>query len=170
MELFVKMALQAWDVQIKRTEKLINSLSDEQLLQEVAPGRNRGIYLLGHLIAVHDAMLPLFSLGEKLYPELEEPFIKNPDSAGFKMPAIKDLRERWTAIHSKLSEAFNAMTAEQWLQRHTAMTDEDLQREPHRNKLSVLMSRTCCLPPGSANVYPPRLKTKRHKKSLTYLM
>jgi hypothetical protein len=87
-------------------------------------------------------MLPLFSLGEKLYPELEEPFIKNPDSAGFKMPAIKDLRERWTAIHSKLSEAFNAMTAEQWLQRHTAMTDEDLQREPHRNKLSVLMSRT----------------------------
>ncbi|SEW16779.1 DinB superfamily protein [Chitinophaga sp. YR573] len=142
MELFVKMALQAWDVQIKRTEKLISSLSDEQLLQEVAPGRNRGIYLLGHLIAVHDAMLPLFGLGEKLYSELEEPFIKNPDNAGFTMPAIKDLRERWTTIHNKLSEAFNAMTAEQWLQRHNAMTDEDLQREPHRNKLSVLMNRT----------------------------
>ncbi|GAA3949718.1 hypothetical protein GCM10022209_53480 [Chitinophaga oryziterrae] len=142
MELFVKMALQAWDVQIKRTEKLINSLSDEQLLQEVAPGRNRGIYLLGHLIAVHDAMLPLFSLGEKLYPELEEPFIKNPDNVDLVVTSVKDLRERWTTIHSKLSEAFNAMSAEQWFQRHNTMTDEDLQREPHRNKLSVLMNRT----------------------------
>jgi len=142
MELFVKMALQAWDAQIKRTEKLINSLSDEQLLQEVAPGRNRGIYLLGHLIAVHDAMLPLLGLEEKLYPELEEPFIKNPDNVDVVVTSIKDLRERWTIIHGKLSEAFNAMSAEQWLQRHNAMTDEDLQREPHRNKLSVLMSRT----------------------------
>jgi len=142
MELFVKMALQAWDAQIKRTEKLINSLSDEQLLQEVAPGRNRGIYLLGHLIAAHDGMLPLLGLGEKRYPELEEPFLKNPDNADVAVTSVKDLRERWIAIHSKLAEAFNAMSAEQWLQRHTAMTDEDFQREPHRNKLSVLMSRT----------------------------
>jgi hypothetical protein len=87
-------------------------------------------------------MLPLFSLGEKLYPELEEPFIKNPDNTDIVVTSIKGLHERWTTIHSKLSEAFNAMTAEQWLQRHNAMTDEDLQREPHRNKLSVLMSRT----------------------------
>jgi hypothetical protein len=142
MDIFVKMSLQAWDVQIKRTEKLISGLSDEQLLQEVAPGRNRGIYLLGHLVAVHDAMLPLFFLGERLYPDMDEAFIKNPDNAGFKMPAITDLRERWVTIHQLLSEKFSALTKEEWLQRHNAMTEEDLVKEPHRNKLSVLMNRT----------------------------
>jgi hypothetical protein len=141
-ELLIKMCLNAWDLQVKRTEKVINDLTDEELLQEVAPGRNRGIYLLGHLIAVHDAMLPLFGLGEKLYPELEEPFIKNPDMRGIKMPSIRELREYWPVIHGRLSAAFSALTPEQWLQRHTAMTDEDLAKEPTRNKLSVLMART----------------------------
>ncbi|SFE33167.1 DinB superfamily protein [Chitinophaga sp. CF118] len=142
MEVVIKTVLLAWDAQIKRAEKLFNGLSDEQLLQEVAPGKNSGVYLLGHLIAVHDAMLPLLGLGEKLYPELEEPFIKTPDKSGLTIPVVKELREYWTAIHSKLSAQFNALTPEQWLQRHNAMTDEDLVREPHRNKLSVLMSRT----------------------------
>ena len=141
-QLLVRMSLQAWEVQIKRTEKLFDGLTDEQLLQEVAPGRNRGVYLLGHLIAVHDAMLPLLGLGEKLYPELEEIFIRNPDTRGIKMPAIAELREYWTALHHNLSVHFNAMIPEQWLQRHNAMTDEDLVKDPGRNKLSVLMNRT----------------------------
>ena len=82
-ELFVKMALDAWNIQIDRTNKLFNALSDDQLSQEVAPGRNSGIYLLGHLTAVHDALFPLLGLGEKLYPELDEIFIKNPDKSAF---------------------------------------------------------------------------------------
>ena len=141
-QLLIRMSLQAWDVQIKRAEKSFNSLTDEQLLQEVALGKNRGVYLLGHLIAVHDAMLPLFGLGEKLYPELEEVFIRNPDTRGIKMPAIAELREYWIAIHHNLSAHFNAMTPEQWLQRHNSMTDEDLVKDPARNKLSVFMNRT----------------------------
>ncbi|HWZ04565.1 MAG TPA: hypothetical protein VNX40_13200 [Mucilaginibacter sp.] len=48
-EIFVKMALDAWHGQLKSTDSLLNKLSDEQLMQEVSPGRNRGIYLLGHL-------------------------------------------------------------------------------------------------------------------------
>jgi hypothetical protein len=34
------------------------------------------------------------------------------------------------------------MTAEQWLEKHTSVSDEDFAKEPHRNKLSVLISRT----------------------------
>lgn len=141
-QLLIRISLNSWEAQIKRVEKLFNSLTDEQLLQEVAPGRNRGVYLLGHLIAVHDAMLPLLGLGEKLYPELEEIFIKNPDTRGVKMPAIAELREYWVALHHSLSAHINAMTPEQWLQRHNAMTDEDLAKDPTRNKLSVFMNRT----------------------------
>lgn len=141
-QLLIRMSVQAWDAQIKRAEKIFNGLTDEQLLQEVAPGKNRGVYLLGHLIAVHDAMQPLLGLGERLYPELEEIFIRNPDIRGVKMPSIPELREYWVALHHVLSAHFNAMTAEDWLKRHNAMTDEDLIKDPGRNKLSVFMART----------------------------
>ena len=57
------MALDGWNSQIKRTNQLFDSLTDEQLANEVAPNRNTGVYLLGHLAAVHDGMLALLGLG-----------------------------------------------------------------------------------------------------------
>ena len=47
--------------------------------KQIAPNRNRGSYLLGHLIAVHDDMLILLDMGGKLFPDLERPFIKLAD-------------------------------------------------------------------------------------------
>lgn len=62
-QLFTQLALQAWNMQVKRTEQLITSLTDEDLLREIAPGKNRGIYVIGHLIAIHDAMNNILGLG-----------------------------------------------------------------------------------------------------------
>ena len=62
--LFVKMALDAWNSELKYTNALLDQLSDAQLMREVSPGRNRGIYLLGHLTAVHDQVLPLLRFRE----------------------------------------------------------------------------------------------------------
>jgi hypothetical protein len=141
-QLMIKMTLDAWNVYISRTDKLFNELTDEQLANEVAPGRNTGIYLLGHLAAVHDAMLPLFGLGEKLYPELEDIFIKNPDKSGLQKPITKELRKYWLEVNTKLSDRFNQFTADEWFQKHTAVSAEDFAKEPHRNKLNVLINRT----------------------------
>jgi hypothetical protein len=141
-QLLVRMALQAWELQLKRAEKIFNGLTDEQLLQEVAPGRNRGAYLLGHLVAVHDAMFPLLGLGDVLYPSLRQTFIAEADTKQALVPSVPELRGYWTIVNNKLAEQFNAMAPEQWLQRHTAMSDEDWERDPLRNKMSVLMSRT----------------------------
>ena len=141
-ELFVKMALDAWNIQIDRTNKLFNSLSDEQLGQEVAPGRNSGIYLLGHLTAVHDALFPLLGLGEKFYPQLDEIFIKNPDKSGIQKPETKQLRNYWNDVNEKLGKHFNNFSIEEWLQRHTAISEADFAKEPHRNRLNVLLNRT----------------------------
>ena len=117
-QLFIKMALDPWNTQVARADKLFNTLSDEQLQEEVATGRNTGVYLLGHLIAVHDALFPLLGLGEKLYPQLEETFIKSPDKSGFEKPIIKDLKHYWSEVHNKLSQHFNQMTPEEWFQKH----------------------------------------------------
>ena len=67
-EIFVKMALDGWQGQLKATDATLDKLSDDELMNEVSPGRNRGIYLLGHLAAVHDMMLPLLRFGEARYP------------------------------------------------------------------------------------------------------
>ena len=39
---FIKMALSAWDTYNERVNKLINSLSDEKIIDETAPVRNSG--------------------------------------------------------------------------------------------------------------------------------
>ena len=53
---------------------------------------NRIIYLLGHLTAVHDAMIPLLRVGERLYPELADVFIKKPDRAVADHPPLRTSR------------------------------------------------------------------------------
>jgi hypothetical protein len=141
-QLIIKMALDSWNTYITRTDKLFNDLSDEQLQEEVATGRNSGIYLLGHLTAVHDALFPLLGLGEKLYPQLEDIFIKNPDKSGIGKPATKDVRNCWSEVNNKLFQHFNQFTADEWFQKHTSVNDEDFEKEPHRNKLNVVLNRT----------------------------
>jgi len=140
--LFVKMALDAWNTQSNRTDKLIQSLSDQTLTDETALDRNTGTYLLGHLTAVHDAMIPLLGLGEKLYPQLETIFLKNPDKSGLEKPAIGDLRLYWNTVQVTLVNYFNQLTAEDWFKKHATISHEDFLKEPHRNKLSVLINRT----------------------------
>ena len=41
----VALALKAWNTQIDRADKLFGALSSEEVLREIAPGRNRVLYL-----------------------------------------------------------------------------------------------------------------------------
>lgn len=141
-EIFVKMALVAWNMQISRTTKFFDSLSDEELLNQVAPGRNRIIYLLGHLVAVNDNIIALFGIGKRSYAHLDEAYITNPDSAMPDSPDPSVLRNYWKISNEELTAYFNQMSADEWFSKHTAMTDEDFVKEPTRNKLSVLLNRT----------------------------
>jgi hypothetical protein len=141
-QLFVKMALDAWNTYIKRSSDLFNSLTDEQIAQETSPGRNTGAYLLGHLTAVHDRMIEHFFLGERLHPELDEVYLNNPDKSGLAMPAIGTLREYWATVNETLANYFNNMQAGDWFERHNSVSPEDFATQPHRNKLNLLMNRT----------------------------
>jgi len=141
-ELIIKQVVEGWYAQLTAIDKLLNSLSDEQLMKEIAPGKNRGVYLLGHLVAVHDRMLPLLGLGEQLYPVLHPMFIRTPDRAVENIPSIKELRADWIEVNEQLNRHFATMNASQWLQKHESVSEEDFVKEPHRNKLNVLISRT----------------------------
>lgn len=141
-QVIVKMVLDRWYGSIKNWDSMLDSLTDEALQKEIAPGRNRGIYLLGHLIAVHDDMLILLDMGEKLYPELHEPFIKAADKATSQIPTAAELRNYWADQCKVLQQKFDSLTPEQWFEKHTAVSAEDFANEPHRNKLNIIITRT----------------------------
>ena len=141
-ELVINMLVSAWEAQNKRFAAFLDTVTDAELAGETSPGRNTGNYLLGHLTAVNDGMLPLLDLGAKLYPELEEPFLASPDKSGKTMPSTAELREKWHNVTALLHEHFKKMSADEWFGRHTSVSEEDFAKEPHRNKLNILISRT----------------------------
>ncbi|MDB4902975.1 MAG: hypothetical protein JWQ63_2256 [Mucilaginibacter sp.] len=141
-EQVIKQVINAWISQNKAVTTFFNKYEDDIYLQEVAPGRNRAIYILGHLISASDGMLPLFGIGERLFPQLEELFSKNPDKFFAEIPFLEDLKENWETINIALTAHFNKMHPDEWLGRHTKVSEEDFAIDPMRNKLNVLISRT----------------------------
>ena len=141
-ETTLKMIFDRWHAQVKSFDTALNALTDEQLQKEIAPGRNRGTYLLGHLIAVHDDMIVLLDMGDKLYPELNELFIKSPDKTVSDIPSAAALRASWSKQTEVLTQKFNSLQPEEWFQKHTAVSAEDFAKEPHRNKLNIIITRT----------------------------
>jgi hypothetical protein len=141
-QVMIKMVLDIWHSKIKESDTLFDKLSDEQLQKQVVPGRNSGIYLLGHLVAVHDRLLPLLGLGERLYPQLDESFIDNPDGAKSSPATISELRQYWKNINTTLAGHFSKLEPDQWFQKHNSVSAADFEKEPHRNKLNVIINRT----------------------------
>lgn len=140
-QLIVKMVLDAWHSRIKEADSIFDSLTDEQLRHEVAPGRNTGIYLLGHLTATHDLMLPVLDFGQPIYPQLKDGFYDNPDSKAY-LVTSHELRQYWKNVNSVLAENFTGLSADEWFLKHTSVSAEAFVKEPHRNKLNIIISRT----------------------------
>lgn len=141
-ELFIASAIHSWKQNVERAGKVFSALTDQQLQTEVAPGRNRLVYLWGHLTAVHDAMLPLLGLGNRLHPELDATFVKAPDKAVDGLAAPGQIQHCWDEVNSQLLAGFEKFTTSDWAGKHTTVSDEDFAANPLRNRLSVLLSRT----------------------------
>ncbi len=141
-QLMIKMILDRWNSLLKICDTNLDSISDEQLLKEIAPGKNRGVYILGHLIAIHEAMLHLLDLGEPGHPELFKTFVTSPDKSFESIPSASELRALWQSQVESLTPKLESLTADEWFEKHNSVSAEDFEKEPHRNKLNVLLTRT----------------------------
>ena len=115
-EILSRTVLNSWKLVIDRFSQAIAPLSDEQLERPVAV--------------------------ERLHPELDEAYITRPDRALPDPVSGADLKRAWSEVNSKLTSAFETYSPEKWLQKHTAVSDEDFAKDPTRNRLAVVMSRT----------------------------
>ena len=139
---YVALGLKVWKAQIERADKLFGGLSFEEVLREIAPGRNRLLYVWGHLTATHDAMLPLVGIGERLHPEFDMAFISNPDKFQAGIPSHEQVRQAWKTVNQELWKGYEKMSWSDWLQRHTAVSEEDFAKDASRNRFAILLSRT----------------------------
>lgn len=141
-DLFARTAVHSWKMSLDRLDAMFAAVSDADLQREIAPGRNRLFYLMGHLTVVHDRMLPLLGFGARRYEHLDQDFLINPDKAGPDRISAAALRAAWAGVNAALTAAIEARPAGDWLLRHEAISAEDFANEPLRNRLAVLLSRT----------------------------
>ena len=140
--LFVSMVLNAWDTYAKRVTDFLDKVSDQGLLTQVAPDRNRVYYLIGHLTVVNDRMLPLLGIGDTHYGEQEAMFLTNPDNKELIGPTPEVLRQNWKDSLDRLSKGFKQFSIDEWFSKHSAVSEQDFEKEPNRNKLNIIINRT----------------------------
>jgi hypothetical protein len=87
-------------------------------------------------------MLPLLGMGERLYPEFDVAFVSNPDKSQAAIPSHEQVRQAWTTVNGELLKGLEKMSWSDWVQRHTAVSEEDFAKDPSRNRFSILLSRT----------------------------
>lgn len=131
-----------WNARIKQTDSLLRDLSDEQLYKEVAHTKNRGIYLLGHITATHDQLFRVLDICKPIFPDYQTFFLDNPDYGVPEIPAISVLRQSWANVNIQLCKHFKLMHTNEWFQRHTSVSQDDFEKEPHRNKLNIVLTRS----------------------------
>jgi hypothetical protein len=147
---FVTPALSTWRSNLKSIEDLFAGMSDEELLNEFLPGKNRYVYLMGHLAAVHDRMLTLLGIGQRLHPELDQPFLTSKDRAS-ETPPVAEIRKAWVEINAALNAAMEALPAAAWLEKtHVGLgrglceraSSQPVQRAPESHEPSLVPLRS----------------------------
>jgi hypothetical protein len=130
-----------WNMYNTRMQKVFDTISDENFQKPVTPNGNSPSWLLGHLVDTDDGLLELFGIGSRLHPELKTIYHheRGTNQSGHLTKA--ELRNKWNSISSKLESAFKSWSERDWMSRHTAVSEEDFKKEPHRNKLNVMLSR-----------------------------
>jgi DinB family protein len=141
-ELFVQTVVSSWKQIVSRLDQRFAPLDDEQLQKQVAPDKNRLFYLLGHLTAVHDRMLPLLGIGERLHPHLDEVYLSNPDRTFADPLSAIDLKKAWNEVNNAITTSVEKFSVDDWLHRHAAVSEEDFARDSTRNRLAIFLSRT----------------------------
>ena len=87
-------------------------------------------------------MLPLLGIGERLHPELDEAYLTNPDQTISDPLSAADLQKAWSEVNAAITSAVEKFSVDDWLKKHTAVSDEDFSKNHTRNRLAVFLNRT----------------------------
>jgi crotonobetainyl-CoA:carnitine CoA-transferase CaiB-like acyl-CoA transferase len=130
-----------WTTYNTRMQKVFDSIDDKRYFEPIAEGSNSPSWILGHLVETEDNLLVLFGIRERLYPDLKDIYHHKRESNQTGHLSKDELVKRWKAVSAELDKAFKSWSESNWMGRHNAVSEEDFRKEPHRNKLNVMLSR-----------------------------
>jgi hypothetical protein len=131
---FTRIALKTWKATVGRFDDIVAASSDEELDRVEMPGTSRLSYLIGHLTALHDRLLPLLGLGDRQHAELDAEFSDERDAHRAIVVPASRLRAAWNDVNAALLAGMEGLTPEEWLERPSPLTDT--------NRLGVLLNWT----------------------------
>jgi uncharacterized damage-inducible protein DinB len=134
-------ALLQWAQYNKRMEKVITSTPDTLFHQPIVGGGNSPSWILGHLVDTDDALLELLGAGKRMFPELGNIYHHERGKNQQNHLSKEELLNSWKLILAEFDKAFTSWDEKEWMSKHTAVSAEDFAKEPHRNKLNVLLTR-----------------------------
>ena len=108
-----------WKIVTWWISEMLNSLSDDELKKTISPGRNHGIWILGHLIQSEDELSTYLGKGGYIFPENERLFgQKNKPGPVESYPDIQVLRKQWVNVVSKNDKILSEITDAEWDEPH----------------------------------------------------
>src|SRR5579859_3818589 len=113
-KLLVNTVIASWKQIVNRLDERFAPLDDEQLQKQIAPNKNRLFYLLGHLTAVHDRVLPLLGIGDRQHLELDDTYLSNPDRTISDPLSAADLKKAWSEVNAAITSAVEKFSVEDW--------------------------------------------------------
>lgn len=137
----IEICLIQWDTYNRRMQKMLDALSADRYNTPIVAGGNSPSWLMGHLADTDDALLELFGIRKRMFPELAKIYHHERGTNQTGHLTKEELNSRWKAIVVELDKAFKSMNESDWHNRHMAVTEEDFKKEPQRNKLNVMLSR-----------------------------
>jgi hypothetical protein len=139
-QFMIDQLLDQWENKIRETTDLFEAIGEGMAMEPVAPGKNRVIYLLGHLIVVHDLLFEALELGSRSFSNYDQLFL-TPQHVSNIYPPYELLLQQWTSLNSKLTARLRQLSINEWHSKHHYISEADFVVQPKRNKFNIFISR-----------------------------
>lgn len=105
---------------------LLKSFKDEDYLIEISPGKNHGVFILGHLVASDDDFSLYMGKGDFLFPEYQDMFASgSPLKPASEYPTVKEILEKWKAVCDKNEKIYQELTDAELSEYHELCKDPE---------------------------------------------
>ncbi len=123
-------------------EHVLRSLSDDDLRHNISPGRNHGIWILGHVVWSQDHLAQYLGQGGFSYPDLVPLFASGTELRGLEhYPSAAELRALWPLICAK-NAAIIADLSDDQLDDYHAMIEGDPEQDYFKTKENCIINWT----------------------------
>jgi len=115
----------------------VNRLSDDEYKYELSPGKNHGVWILGHLITSDDDFSLFMGKGEMLYPEYTAIF-----GEGSKLQPVENypdvplLKEQWNNVIKKNRKVYTQIADAELDEPHCMV--KDYEKDFFKTKINII--------------------------------